>query len=33
VVIEPEAKKKIKPEAVTLPLEEIREAKVIISFK
>lgn len=33
VVIEPEAKKKIKPEAVTIPLSEIREAKVIISFK
>ena len=33
VVIEPEAKKKVKPEAVTIPLSEIREAKVIISFK
>jgi len=33
VVIEPEAKKKVRPEAVTLPLEDILEAKVIISFK
>lgn len=33
VLIEPEAKKKVKPEAVTLSLGEIREAKVIISFK
>ncbi len=33
VRIEPEAKKKVKPEAVTLNLDEIREAKVIISFK
>lgn len=33
VVIEPEAKKKVKPEAVTISLNEILEAKVIISFK
>lgn len=33
ITIEPEAKKKIKPEAVTLPIEQIKEAKVVISFK
>jgi ribosome maturation factor RimP len=33
ITIEPEAKKKIKPEAVTVPIEEIKEAKVVISFK
>lgn len=33
LVIEPEAKKKVKPEAVTISLNEIQEAKVIISFK
>lgn len=33
ITIEPEAKKKVKPEAVTISLEEIKEAKVIISFK
>lgn len=33
VLIEPEAKKKVKQEAVTINLDEILEAKVIISFK
>lgn len=33
ITIEPEAKKKVKPEAMTISLEEIKEAKVIISFK
>ena len=33
ITIEPEAKKKVIPEAVTISLEEIKEAKVIISFK
>jgi ribosome maturation factor RimP len=33
ITIEPEAKKKIKPEAVTLLIEKIKEAKVVISFK
>lgn len=33
LVVEPEAKKKIKPETVTIGLHEIQEAKVIISFK
>lgn len=33
ITIEPEAKKKIKPEAVTLLIENIKEAKVVISFK
>jgi len=31
--IEPEAKKKIKPEAITLMIENIKEARVVISFK
>jgi ribosome maturation factor RimP len=33
ITIEPEAKKKVKPEAVTIRIDEIKEAKVIISFK
>jgi ribosome maturation factor RimP len=33
ITIEPEAKKKIKPEVMTLLIENIKEAKVIISFK
>lgn len=33
IVIETEAKKKIKPEVITVQLEEIKEAKVVISFK
>jgi ribosome maturation factor RimP len=33
ITIEPEAKKKIKPEAVTFLIENIKEAKVVISFK
>ncbi|MCD8538834.1 MAG: ribosome maturation factor RimP [Leadbetterella sp.] len=33
VLIEPEAKKKVKQEVVTVLFEEIQEAKVIISFK
>lgn len=33
ITVLPEAKKKVQPEAVTLSLEEIKEAKVIISFK
>lgn len=33
VILETEAKKKVKPETVTISLDEIREAKVIISFK
>lgn len=33
ITIQPEAKKKIKPEAVTFNIENIKEAKVIISFK
>ena len=33
ITIEPEAKKKIKPESMTLLIENIKEAKVIISFK
>jgi ribosome maturation factor RimP len=33
ITIEPEAKKKTKPEAVTLLIEKIKEAKVVISFK
>jgi len=33
ITLEPEAKKKIKPETVTLLIEKIKEAKVVISFK
>lgn len=33
ITIEPEAKKKVKPEAMTLNFDDIKEAKVIISFK
>jgi ribosome maturation factor RimP len=33
ITIEPEVKKKVKPEAMTISIEEIKEAKVIISFK
>lgn len=33
ITLEPEAKKKIKPEAMTLMIENIKEARVVISFK
>ncbi len=33
ITIEPEAKKKIKPESMTLLIENIKEARVVISFK
>lgn len=33
IVIQPEKKKKIVPEAVTLEIKVIKEAKVVISFK
>jgi ribosome maturation factor RimP len=33
ITIKPEAKKKIKPEAMTFNIENIKEAKVVISFK
>lgn len=33
ITIEPEAKKKIKPETVILSIDKIKEAKVVISFK
>ncbi len=33
ITLEPEAKKKIKPEEMTLMIENIKEARVVISFK